>query len=420
MRIALLSFEYPPETGFGGIGTYTWYHARALVRLGHEVHVLAGATEATPLRRTEHDGVVVHRFRADGPAMRAFGTLGRRKMWWTRNRLENAWSMWHGLRRLRREHRFDVVEMPECGGEGMLLNWLTRERTVVRFHSPAQLIMPFYDVVPADVAWCSRAEAIGIRGATRLTSCSQFLAHQVREELGERRPVAVIPNGIDVGLFDAANQLDFRQRYNLPRDRPIVFFAGRMEPRKGIHVMTDVAVSLLERHDVALVMAGDDLFGHVRDTLQPALTGRALKGSFHHLGKIDQVAVRSGVCQSDVFLLPSLWENCPYSCLEAMAAGRAIVATDQGGMPELLEDGGSGLLAKSGDARSYLAQLDRVLGDGALRERLGRAARERVLARFRDVEVAQSALETYRHSELAGATVQVTAMRSGGADALGR
>ena len=50
MKIALLSFEYPPETGFGGIGTYTWYQARALVKLGHQVHVLAGATSAAALR----------------------------------------------------------------------------------------------------------------------------------------------------------------------------------------------------------------------------------------------------------------------------------------------------------------------------------------------------------------------------------
>lgn len=71
MKIALLSFEYPPETGFGGIGTYTWYHARALARLGHEVHVLAGATSATPLRRDTHDGVVVYRYVADGGLMRA-------------------------------------------------------------------------------------------------------------------------------------------------------------------------------------------------------------------------------------------------------------------------------------------------------------------------------------------------------------
>ena len=50
MRIALLSYEYPPETGFGGIGTYTYYQARALARLGHEAHVFAGTQSAE--RRT--------------------------------------------------------------------------------------------------------------------------------------------------------------------------------------------------------------------------------------------------------------------------------------------------------------------------------------------------------------------------------
>ena len=66
MKIGLLSFEYPPETGFGGIGTYTWYQARALAKLGHEVHVLAGATGETELTTSGHDGVTVHRFRSGG------------------------------------------------------------------------------------------------------------------------------------------------------------------------------------------------------------------------------------------------------------------------------------------------------------------------------------------------------------------
>ncbi len=395
MKIALLSFEYPPETGFGGIGTYTWYHARALVKLGHEVHVLAGATAPTPLRTTEHDGVVVHRHRADGAMTRTVGLLARRRMWWTKNRLETAWSMYRGLRRLERDHRFDVIEMPECGGEGVLLNRLTDTPTVVRFHSPAELIMPFYDVVPADTRWCARAERIGISGATRLTSCSRFLADEVHAKLGEARPIEVVPNGIDVALFDAADQLDFRRRFAIPAGRPMIFFAGRMEPRKGVHLLPEILVPLLERHEVAVVLAGDDLFHHVRDTLEPALAGHRLRGSFHYLGKLDQVAIRSGVCQSDVFLLPSLWENCPYSCLEAMAAGRAIVASNQGGMPELIEDGVSGLLAESGVAESYLERLECLIGDADLRQRLGAAARRRVGEHFTDVTVARRAVTAY-------------------------
>ncbi|MFN0178292.1 MAG: glycosyltransferase family 4 protein [Gemmatimonadales bacterium] len=396
MKIALLSFEYPPETGFGGIGSYTWYHARALVKLGHEVHVLAGATSRGPHRPTAHDGVTVHRFRSGGPLMAAFGALGKLGLWWSKNRLETALSMYHGLRTLLRRHRFDIVEMPECGGEGVVVNHRLDVRTVVRFHSPARLIMPYYDVRPADIHWCGRIEQIGIRAAGAFTSCSQFLATEVSRRLGVAKPVRVIPNGIDLALFDQEEQSDFRRQFDLPRDRPVIFFSGRMERRKGIELCTEIATSILTRFPVALVMAGQDLFNYVSETLLPSVQRHPLRGSIHYLGRLDLASVRSGLRQSDIFLLPSLWENCPYSCLEAMAAGRAIVSTDQGGMPELIHDGANGLLARSGDAGSYVRALELLIADRALRDRLGAAARATVEASHTDVLIAQQAVEFYR------------------------
>ncbi len=94
------------------------------------------------------------------------------------------------------------------------------------------------------------------------------------------------------------------------------------------------------------------------DAAKQADVRKKLKGAFHYLDKLDLADVRSCLCQSDIFLFPSLWENCPYSCLEAMAAGRAIVSSDQGGMPELIRDGENGLLARNEDTASYIAQLD--------------------------------------------------------------
>ena len=64
MRIALLSYEYPPDTGFGGIGTYSYYHARALAKLGHEVHVIAGSV-TNGVYHSEHDGVKVIRIKRE-------------------------------------------------------------------------------------------------------------------------------------------------------------------------------------------------------------------------------------------------------------------------------------------------------------------------------------------------------------------
>ncbi len=403
MNIALLSFEYPSETGFGGIGTYSWYHARALAKLGHHVHVLAGATSPTALRTETHDNVQVHRFRADGALMKAGDWLGHRGLWWTKNRWQTGWSMHRGLRDLLRRHSYDVVEMPECGAEGWVLNHVTRVPTVVRFHSPARLIMEYYDVHRADTICCSALERLAMLSATAFSSCSRFLAGEVKTRLGVRAPVRVIPNGIDLALFDRAESesIDLRRRLDIPANRPIVLFTGRMERRKGIQLCTEIVSAVLARRDAAFVFAGRDLFGYLENTLMPALQGKPMRGSVHYLGTLTLPEVRSCVRQADIFFLPSLWENCPYSCLEAMAASRAIVCSDQGGMPELVEDGVSGLLARSGEPASYGEQIDRLLDDSGLRARLGSEARRRVEASFTDVRIAQMSADHYR--ELAAA-----------------
>ncbi|MGB3969416.1 MAG: glycosyltransferase family 4 protein, partial [Planctomycetota bacterium] len=397
MRIALLSFEYPPDTGFGGIGTYTWYQARALARLGHDVHVLAGATEPTgTLRHSEHDGVRVHRFRAGGAPMRMLQSLDGPRLWWTKNRLGNAWSFLRGFDQLLERHGFDVVEFPECGGEGALLAPLRDVPAVVKFHSPARLIMGCYDVRAEDMPITSLIERVGIEHARGHLSCSRFAADEIRRAMGFARPIEVVANGIDLSLFDAEEPLDVRAHYGLPKDRQLVLFCGRMESRKGIEVCPPIVTAVLERHDAAFVFAGDDLFGFVEREFKPALAARSLRGSCHFLGRIPLAHARALARQSDVFFMPSRWENCPYACLEAMAASRAVLAARSSGIPELVVDGDSGLLASLDRPDEFVRGLERLLGDRPLRERLGAAARRRIEDHYTDVRIAHRTVDCYR------------------------
>jgi glycosyltransferase involved in cell wall biosynthesis len=397
MRIGLLSYEYPKETGFGGIGSYTWYQARALVKLGHEVHVLAGSTAPTALRSDDHDGVRVHRYRWGGPIRRALEpSPGKPWLAWTRNRVENGLNMYLGLKELCRGLDFDVLEMPECGAEGLLVNRWMRIPAVVRFHSPARLIMESYGAPKTDRILCSALEKFGFKGAGGYTAGSRFLAAEVEPELGRGRSVSVIPNGIDVELFDAEAPFDARERFDLPRDRPIIFFCGRMERRKGAHLLKEIVPPILARHDAVLVLAGRDLFRYAENELLPYLRSHTRADSVRFLGRLDAAEVRSCLRQADIFLLPSLWENCPYACLEAMAAGRAIVSSDAGGLPELIRDGENGLLAPREDAGSYVRCLERLIEDRGLRERLGDAARRSVAFAHTDVKVAEASVARYR------------------------
>jgi glycosyltransferase involved in cell wall biosynthesis len=395
MNLALLSYEYPPDTGYGGIGTYAYYHARALVKLGHRVHVIAGAT--TPgIHHSEHDGVLVTRIQRRGWLHQLLGDARARRCWWFGSRLETAHAAYEALMHLLERESIDLVEMPECGGDGMVVSTLLQIPTAIKYHSPARLIMGVYDVPRLDRELTAFAEQIAINRATLHTSCSAFLAREVAAHLGVRQPIHVVPNGIDVELFDRDEGIDARRRFGIAKDAVTIFFANRMEERKGVHLLGEMALPILERYPhVQFVLAGRDLFGYLENRVQPQVRARGFGARFRHLGALDLPAVRAVLKAVDVFLLPSLWENCPYSCLEAMTAGRAVVSSDCGGMPELIADGENGLLARSGDAASYAAALARLIEDRALRERLGAAARRTVEHRLTDVRIAEQAVRLY-------------------------
>jgi glycosyltransferase involved in cell wall biosynthesis len=94
-------------------------------------------------------------------------------------------------------------------------------------------------------------------------------------------------------------------------------------------------------------------------------------------------------------IIPSLWENCPYAGLEAMAAGRAIVSSDAGGLPELIRDGETGLIAATGDSAVFADRLERLLADADLRRRLGERARRVVEDEYQDERIAALSVQAY-------------------------
>lgn len=398
MRIALLSYEFPPETGFGGIGTYTFYQSRALAKLGHDVHVFAGSDK--PARWTyRQGGVTVTRWRQDAFLRRALEPAERHRWRWFWSRAANARNFYASLRRALASGRFDAIEAPECGAEGLLVNHLLDLPTVVRFHSPAELIMGMYPTTAMDRRLTAMAERIAISGARALSSPTRWLAEEVRSRMGVRRPIEVIPYGIDLDLFDAVSEVDVDRRFRIPANRLLVLFAGRLERRKGIHLIREILPEVLRRNDrVSFLLAGEDEGGYSEAEVIPFLREEKLLHAVHFLGRVESKAVRALMKRADILLLTSLWENLPYACLEAMAAGKPIVASDCGGIPELLRHEVDGLLAATGNPSSYVDHLHRLLSDEALRRRLGESARRRVEERFTDLEVARRSLLFYEHA----------------------
>lgn len=403
MKIALLSYEYPPDTGFGGIGTYTWSQARALVRLGHDVRVVAGSLEPG-LFESEHDGVRVTRVNDTDLLMGAIGGLDGEDLPWSANRVRTATGVYRALQHLLERESYDMVEYSECGADAMIAATMLPFRRCVRFHSPARLIMESYGAAPRDQEIAGFLEQIAINRADLRIASSRFLAAEVVARMDVPPPVHVVPSGIDLDLVDRSEGIDVADRFGLPaRGAVTILFSSRLERRKGIHLLPDVCEQVLARYPhVHFVFAGDDSEGAFVHAIRPRADAIGAADRVHAVGRVTLAEVRALLRHADIHLLPTLWDNAPYACIEAMASGTAVVASDFGGLPELIEHGASGLLARTGDAASFVTAIVRLVEDVDLRERLGAGARRRIESHFTDVGVAQQTVDLWRRAIASG------------------
>lgn len=166
--------------------------------------------------------------------------------------------------------------------------------------------------------------------------------------------------------------LALRRRILDGRDGPLVLSLSRLQVQKGIDVMVDVAARVQARHPgvVLAVAGGGPLEAKVRDWAEAA----GVAGAMRFLGPISTVPLH--LAAADLFLLTSRWENLPISIVEAFRAGLPVVATDCGGVRELVDDA-VGSLCRVGDAAGIAGAINALIEDPATRHAKGAAARAR-------------------------------------------
>lgn len=196
--------------------------------------------------------------------------------------------------------------------------------------------------------------------------------------------------GIDVGRFrpvDDGDEVDrkvCRTELGVPTDAQMVLFVGRLVGDKGIRELVTAFGNLARTHtDLWLVLVGDtpdserdQTIGPFLDRVRDTPAGRRLVLAGR---RTDTPRV---LLSADVFVLPSYREGMPVALLEAMATGLPCVATDIRGSREAIDDGVTGLIVPPRDAAVLARAVDRLLRDPSLRNRLGSAARHRVVNRY--------------------------------------
>ncbi len=201
--------------------------------------------------------------------------------------------------------------------------------------------------------------------------------------LHERQGVAasrirVVHNGIADAPAPSAAGAAIRREVGAREGESLIWFVGNLLPHKGLRELVE-ALSICGRRDWRLAVLGA---GPERDGAEHLAAAAGISDRVVFLGRRPPEAVRAALPAGDLLALPSRMEGLPYTILEAMAAGLPVVSCAVFGIPEAVCDGETGLLTPPGDVAALARSLATLLGDGALRRRMGESARARYQEMF--------------------------------------
>jgi len=200
--------------------------------------------------------------------------------------------------------------------------------------------------------------------------------------------VRTIHNGVDTEKFSVRNKEEsykfFPELYNNGKLK--ILFFSRMNASKGLYIYLEAIKKLISNKDIHFIFAGP---GKLPEFRFP-------KESFSCLGYVNNNIAPYLYNLADIFVLPSFYENFPISVLEAMASGLPVIASDVGGIPEIIQTGINGILIPPGDSLAIQESIDMLATDKILRNDLGANARKCVDSTFNWKNTAAKTLSYYK------------------------
>jgi glycosyltransferase involved in cell wall biosynthesis len=349
MRILVMLNNFPWPQNIDGI--FNWMQLRALRELGHEIRIVRSTPWAPPLRAQwrsygsipgsyVHDGFHVRTYRVFmGPKNFGLGSVG--------------FQLRQAIAREVMSFAPEVVQVHGLVPAGVLALEASVPY-VLTGHGSETYRTPFVREKLRSIA-----EVIVARAAA-CVGVSQFVADRLHA-LGAEHP-RVIFNGADDRVFFPRNREAARAELHLDPLRPTVLYVGDLVPAKGMAELQEAAIALRDLRPQFLFAGSGGQMNALRESLQRANV------SAHFYGTVSHAALAPMFAAADVVALPSHAEGLPVALCEAMCAGRAIVATRVGGIPEIVRDGVSGYTVEAKDTAALVDRLRRILVDAALRD----------------------------------------------------
>lgn len=382
MKICHVASTYPRH-GEDGSGRFVQSMTEALVDLGHEVHAVAPYHPAVCPYASP---VQLHHFRYVWPDRAAI--MGYAEAMQSDTKLRSsayllaplfATAEFQLLNRLTRQHKFDVIHA----------HWVIPNGFVAALVAQLHGIPLVLSLHGSDIFVAQRRPLFGalarwtFQRTSAVTACGPDL-HEAALALGANPATTeIVPWGADPVVFGEPQDLTaIRQELGLQPGQPVLLSLGRLVRKKGIAYLVRALPTLLVQHPtLRCIVAGD---GPEQVPLQQLADELNVSDHIHFVGNVRWDRVLQYFQLATLFVLPSIHDDngnadaMPTTLLEAMAAGRPIVATAVNGIPLVVEDGKTGVIVPERDATALATAIDALLRDPARCDQYGAAARERV------------------------------------------
>jgi glycosyltransferase involved in cell wall biosynthesis len=386
LRILCPTYWYPSHAS-DTHATYVHDINRHLVRRGHSVRVVTPLPHGAKEREV-FDGVEVVRFPLDLPEDLTYGKVAQSRV----GPLQKAKRLHTMARYLLAQRRRTIEEGRSLAADVVHAHWaiptgpaaVSAARSleapcVITMHGGDVYVNPEqgYDFptrwyVRPILRWTLRRAA----ALTAITDDCRL--HALRAGAPPER-VEVVLNGADLRRFSPepdGSVPAMREKFG----RRMVFACRQLFPRKGIRFLIRAVATLKPRYpDMTLVLAGD---GFERNELEGLARELGIAEATTFLGWVTNSDLPAYYRAAAVSVIPSLEEGFGIPAAEAMGCEVPVVASDAGGLPEVVEDGVTGRVVPRGDAGALASAIDELLADDELRARMGRAGRERALRLF--------------------------------------
>jgi glycosyltransferase involved in cell wall biosynthesis len=239
---------------------------------------------------------------------------------------------------------------------------------------------------------------------------SETLATILRRQHGETPGrIRVIPHGIHLEKRPApcqSGQLDLPDAF---RGKTLIGFFGRLSEEKRPRMFVEIANRLRGRRDLAFCMTGD---GPERARVLSLIDKMGLKERFHAPGFVEDLAPLLEA--TDIVVVPSRLDGMPLIVLESQAAGKPVVASAVGSIPEMLADGEAGYICPTGDLDAFCCRIQQLADDPQLRRRMGTTGMTAVRQRYSAESMIQAYLDVFR----AGYPTQIDGVDNSGDSAV--